>query len=296
MLRILTACAVVVAVGLLLALVSPSPTLSGPNCERKPNHPLCQPPTPAPTATPTASAIATPTPQPTISPSTPSPTPAGSVTFFDDFNTLGAHWLNAPCGPFGAEVVEFRNDLATVSNGALRVRAERIAPNQWRGGHVSTWGDFQQEFGVFEARIKVPVGKGLWPAFWVLKSGAEPCRGGPEELDVMEILANPEGSNGAEDVSLLFQTLHGCCGQIPGAHWYETGIDLSAAYHVYGMEWRENFVQFYLDGQPTLRWNVTIRGTAHLRLDLAVGGWPGPSDTTTPNPSTMEVDWVRVSR
>lgn len=169
-----------------------APVQAGPPCDKRPNHPKCV--TPSPTPTPSA---------------TPAPTPAPTgITFFDDFTTLGSHWLNDPCGPFGAETVEFRNDLATVANGVLSVDAVRIGPNQWRAGHLSTWGDFEQEFGIWEARIKVPVGRGLWPAFWVLKSGTEPCRGGVEELDVMEILANPEGSNGAEDISLLFQTLH----------------------------------------------------------------------------------------
>lgn len=223
----------------------------------------------------------------------PTPTPTPTYSFFDDFSGgLQAHWLNEPCGPFGAETIEFRNDLCRVVNGVLEVPAVRVAPNQWRGGHLSTWGDFEQEFGIWEARIKIPKGRGLWPAFWPLKSGTVPCLGGKEEWDIMEVLSNPIGERNGEDASLVFQTLH--FGDGTQHMTWTRSVDLSLDYHVYGMEWRADFVQFTLDGAPTKRWNGAIRGKAHIRLDMAVGGWPGPSDATTPSPATMLVDWVRV--
>jgi beta-glucanase (GH16 family) len=239
------------------------------------------------------------------------PTPPPSLyTFADDFTAgLQAHWLNDPCGVFGSETIEFRNDLCSVVNGVLEVQAVRSSANKWRCGHLSTWGDFEQEFGTWEARIKVPKGRGLWPAFWPLKSGATACAGGIEEFDIMEILANPMGERGQENVNTVFQTLHHPPvagrpnGNVPGGvngsdqsmRWTNTGIDLSLAYHTYGMEWRSDFVQFTLDGAPTHRIPIAIRGKAHIRLNMAVGGWPGPSDATTPSPAKMLVDWVRVS-
>jgi beta-glucanase (GH16 family) len=223
----------------------------------------------------------------------PPPPPPPTSTFYDDFsNGLQAQWLNSPCGPFGAETTEFRNDLCRVVNGILEVQAVRDAPNKWRCGHLSTWGDFEQEFGVWEARIKIPKGRGLWPAFWPLKSGTSACAGGKEEFDIMEILANPIGERNGEDASLVFQTLH--FGDGSQKMSYTRSVDLSLDYHVYGMEWRADFVQFTLDGNPTSRWTGQMRGKAHIRLNMAVGGWPGPSDASTPSPAAMLVDWVKV--
>jgi len=148
---------------------------------------------------------------------------------------------------------------------------------------------FTQKYGYFEARIKVPKGKGLWPAWWMYYSGTP-------EIDTMEVCANSLGTNGGNDASLLHTTVHYGTGQQYGKG--TRTVDLSQAFHVYGVDWRANHVNFYLDG--ALVYSVTDMAaipTAALPLilNLGIGGsWCSAPDSTTPITNTMQVDWVRI--
>jgi beta-glucanase (GH16 family) len=276
---------------MVLALSFTGLALARPNdfCDRKPDHHSC-------TVTPTPVPTVAPTPAPTVA-----PTPTQGVTFFDDFTgtALSETWKGPKCSPFGAETAEWNAARTTVSNGTAKIQAVRMADGRWSSDLLSTWGRFEQRYGWFEARIKIPEGRGLWPAFWVLeRDPINQCGNGPGELDVMEILANPEGSERSpEDVSLLFQVTHFHDGS-QDMRWHDSGVNLSSMFHVYGVEWRESYVDYYLDDVRTHRIvvnsNTQLPGNFYLLLDLAVGGWPGPSDSTTPNPAVMEIDWVRV--
>ena len=160
---------------------------------------------------------------------------------------------------------------------------------------------FSQQYGRFEARIKVPFGQGIWPAFWMLGENIDavhwPNCG---EIDIME--------NIGKEPSTVHGTFHG-----PG---YSGGKGVSAAYtlpngkkfaddfHVFAVEWEPNVIRFYVD--------VTLYSTRtpadlpageswvfdhpfFLILNVAVGGgWPGNPDETTVFPQRMLVDYVRV--
>jgi beta-glucanase (GH16 family) len=171
---------------------------------------------------------------------------------------------------------------------------------QYTSARMNTAASFQQEYGRFEARIKIPRGQGMWPAWWILGdnigSVAWPQCG---EIDIMENI----GSTPSTD----YGSLHG-----PG---YSGGQDLTGSYsldggaladdfHVYAVEWEPNVVRFYFDDV-----NYETRTPADvpsgdtwvydhpffLILNLAVGGqWPGDPDSTTQFPQTMQVDYVRV--
>lgn len=217
-------------------------------------------------------------------------TPSG-YTFFDDFNgtTIGSVWIRhySCCGTLAG----YDSTLASVANGVLSLSAVNRSGSWW-SYLLDTKTTWTQLYGLFESRIKIPKGKGLWPAFWGYHDADS------AEIDTMEICANPIGSNGGNDASLLHTTIHWTGGGSSG-HSYRAPVDLSLDYHVYGVDWRSDSIKFYLDGVEV--WNFTdithIPTVAlPLILNLGVGGsWCGAPDATTPSPSTMFVDWVRVS-
>jgi beta-glucanase (GH16 family) len=165
---------------------------------------------------------------------------------------------------------------------------------------LKTSGLFTQTYGRFEARIKIPYGQGIWPAFWMLgndiSSAGWPTCG---EIDIMESVGfEPNKVHG---------TLHG-----PG---YSGATPLTGVYalpsgrfaddfHIFAIEWGPNTVRFYVDDQL-----YETRTTADLPagtrwvfdhpffviLNVAVGGnWPGSPDASTVFPQQMLVDYVRV--
>jgi len=161
-------------------------------------------------------------------------------------------------------------------------------------------GDFK--YGRIEARLKLPFGQGLWPAFWMLPT--DEAYGGwaaSGEIDIMEAVnLNPSNE--------VHGTLH------YGGPWPEntnsgdsTTPDTNAweDFHVYAVEWEEGEVRWFVDDlhyQTQTDW-FTTAGTFpapfdqrfHIILNVAVGGnWPGPPDGTTTFPQELTVDYVRV--
>ncbi|HYL39710.1 MAG TPA: glycoside hydrolase family 16 protein [Candidatus Binatus sp.] len=218
-----------------------------------------------------------------------SPLASSPYTFDDEFDqsSLSPMWGQhlTCCG----QVASVDAGLASVGNGLLTLTLQRQADG-WHGSLVDTLGSWRQAYGYFAARIKIPSGAGLWPAFW---SYAE---GGDGEIDAMEVCGNPIGTHGGDDVSLLHTTVHWEGGS--SGHDTRT-VDLSQAFHVYAVDWRPSSLTFYLDGQVV--WTYT--NAAHipnaplpLILDLGVGGtWCGAPTASSPSTATMQVDWVRAA-
>jgi beta-glucanase (GH16 family) len=166
-------------------------------------------------------------------------------------------------------------------------------------GRITTKNHFAQAYGRFEARIKIPAGDGLWPAFWMLGSDIDrvkwPACG---EIDVMEAIGRKPGT--------VFGTIHGpgYVGAGRGGSRTLSRGALADRFHVYGIEWAPSSIRWTLDGRTyfTVRRADLAPGQAwpfdhpfYLLLNLAVGGdWPGPPTARTRFPATMLVDWVRV--
>lgn len=225
--------------------------------------------------------------------------PGYSLVFQDDFNTLNSvwhtgHWWSRPTDYSTTNTNEQQAYAAanvSVSNGALVItaRKESAGGKSYTSGLVETGGDqygyptsFTFQYGYIEARIRIPSGQGLWPAFWMWPADYAD----PPELDIMEILGHQPG--------ILYMATH-----YPGgtAEYNYSGADLSQEYHVYGCEWTPTSVVWYLDGVERARLTDPAKipqEAMYLILNLAVGGdWPGPvSDSVLP--ATMQVDWVRV--
>ncbi|MEP7291656.1 MAG: family 16 glycosylhydrolase, partial [Chloroflexota bacterium] len=159
-------------------------------------------------------------------------------------------------------------------------------------------GKVEFTYGRVEARIRVPYGQGLWPAFWLLGSDINQV-GWPQsgEIDVMEQLGR--------EPRIVHGTLHGTGYSGAGGITSATEIDSAVAddFHVFAIDWDPDAIRWYLDGE--LYHIVTpndLNGNPwlfdhdfFLLLNVAVGGgWPGMPDETTVFPQTMLVDYVRV--
>lgn len=171
----------------------------------------------------------------------------------------------------------------------------------YTSGRLLTQGTFAGQYGRYEARIKVPRGQGLWPAFWMLGDDIEtnpwPASG---EIDIMEHVGHEPGT--------VWGSIHGPDNTaggntITGSHTLPGGAALADDFHVYAIEWEPEQITWYLDGQAFLiRTPADMNGGAwvydkpfFILLNLAVGGvWPGSPNSSTQFPQRMLVDYVRV--
>ncbi|MBK8149243.1 MAG: glycoside hydrolase family 16 protein [Acidobacteria bacterium] len=177
----------------------------------------------------------------------------------------------------------------------------RYGPCHYTWARLITKGKFEQKYGKIEARIKVPRGKGMWPAFWMLGNNIDTA-GWPTcgEIDILE--------NIGREPTIVHGTVHG-----PG---YSGGNGIGAPYslpnndafaddfHVYSKEWSQNKISFYVDGVhfKTITPADLPQGATwafdrpfFMILNFAVGGgWPWNPDNTSVFPQTMMVDYVRV--
>ncbi|MFN8167242.1 MAG: glycoside hydrolase family 16 protein [Candidatus Nanopelagicales bacterium] len=171
-------------------------------------------------------------------------------------------------------------------------------PCRWSSARLTTRGTFSQRYGRFAARMKVPCGAGLWPAFWALGTDVGTV-GWPRsgEIDVMEVIGR--------DPSTVHGTVHG-----PGYSGGDgvtgrrtTSAPLCRAFHVYEATWSSSRIDFALDGRvyssatpaSVAGRDWVFRHRFFLLLDLAVGGgWPGSPTSATRFPARLVVDWVRA--
>ena len=174
-----------------------------------------------------------------------------------------------------------------------------FGPCDITSGRITTKGRFAQAYGLFEARIKVPSGSGLWPAFWMLGNlPGQPPWPTSGEIDAMEVLGRYPMT--------VYGTVHGPGFVDPGigGHLTLKSRALADAFHVYGVQWSPRAVTWLFDGRPYFRFlrSQLRAGQAwpfdhpfYLILDLAVGGTePGTPTAATRFPARMLVNWVRV--
>jgi beta-glucanase (GH16 family) len=171
----------------------------------------------------------------------------------------------------------------------------------YTSGRIETRDKFELQYGRVEARIKMPKGQGIWPAFWMLGSDFL-THSWPEcgEIDIMENIGSEPG--------MIHGSLHGpgYSGGNPltGVYTLPNHERFSEGFHVFAAEWQPGEIRFYVDGHlfetqkaadlpAGKRW--VFDHPFFVLFNLAVGGyWPGQPDTTTTFPQTMLVDYVRV--
>jgi beta-glucanase (GH16 family) len=207
------------------------------------------------------------------------------------------------------ETYTSRTQNAQIQNGNLVITALQEnytgtdgITRSYTSARLKTQTRFTQAYGRFEARIKIPKGQGIWPAFWMLgnditQNGWPKCG----EIDIMENIGREPGT--------IHGSLHGPSSVANTSDSTSTvslpaGQNYSDDFHIYGIEWEPGAVRFYVDSEnyANIRQSQWPAGGQwvfdhpfFIIVNLAVGGvWPGIPDTSTQFPQQMLVDYVRV--
>jgi len=182
----------------------------------------------------------------------------------------------------------------------ITAREEDYMGREYTSGRINTRGRFAQTRGRFEARIKLPVGQGIWPAFWLLGDDFD-IVGWPEcgEIDIMEYRGQLP--------SIVTGALHGpgySGGNSIGGQYTLQGASFNDDFHVFAIEWDASSISWWVDDQVymTLDPSDLPQGATwvfnddfFIILNVAVGGnYVGSPDETTTFPQTMLIDYVRV--
>jgi len=219
-----------------------------------------------------------------------------------------ANWRHDLGTNWGNDQLEYDTDLPAnasldgAGNLAIIARKETYFDQEYTSARINTRALFEQAHGRFEARIKLPVGQGMWPAFWLLGGNNETV-GWPNcgEIDIME--------NRGQEPSVILGSAHGpgySGGKAISTSYTLSGAGFDADFHVFAVEWSQSRITWLVDGTPyrTITPASLPKGATwvfdhpfYIILNLAVGGnFVGPPDDSTIFPQTMLVDWVRVYR
>ncbi len=203
-----------------------------------------------------------------------------------NFETGGNGWGNH-------EQEYYQAANADIENGNLVITAkkESVGSNGYTSSRMTTQGKKEFFYGKVEARIRIPVGQGFWPAFWMLGSDINtvpwPACG---ETDIMEHINTD---------SVIYGT----------AHWDDNGhvqdggntTSSPSEYHVYTVEWDADYIKWSIDSVEYHQTGINattmgeFRAPFFILLNFAVGGdWPGQTIDDSLLPAKMYVDWVRV--
>ncbi len=244
--------------------------------------------------------VITPNPTPPVIP--PADTPKSyKLAWSDEFDTPlidTANW-NFETGGSGwgnHEQEYYQQNNASILNGNLVITAskENVSGNSYTSSRMTTLGKHEFTYGKFEARISMPVGQGLWPAFWLLGANINSV-GWPEcgETDIMEHINSD---------NLVYGTIHwNNNGHV--SFGGNTSKDSLSNFHIYTLEWDANAIKWSVDGiqfrEADIHNNINNTTAFHrpffIILDLAVGGdWPGQTVDDSKFPASMLVDYVRV--
>jgi len=183
-----------------------------------------------------------------------------------------------------------------IKDGILTIAAERADPTEvspyilnfkYTSGCITSELTHWQTYGYFEMRARLPVGKGFWPAFWLLPKAAK----WPPEIDIFE-------GAGTRPAALHLGVLI-AKGQVADK-WVEDVINVGDGFHVYGLEWTREQLTWFFDGKPVWRQANAINEDMYILANLALGSRdpkfiPDPDDTT-PFPGRFEIDYIRAYR
>ncbi|WCT71898.1 glycoside hydrolase family 16 protein [Sphingomonas naphthae] len=174
---------------------------------------------------------------------------------------------------------------AALAKQPAKIQQSALKDVRYSSGLITTAGSFSQAYGYFEMRARWTMGKGVWPAFWLLPAGG----GWPPEIDVIE-------AHGDKPTT-AFQSLHS---RLQKAITRKVAMDGSAAqFHDYGVLWTPETLDYYIDGRKTasIPTSKDAAKPMYLLANLAIGGhWPGDPDATTVMPARMEIDHIRAWR
>lgn len=186
----------------------------------------------------------------------------------------------------------------SIANSLLAITVDRLTPGQsaklwgqkYSSGVITSEFTSAQQYGYYEMRARMPVGRGFWPAFWLVTHR----EAWPPELDILEV-------SGSQPRKVHF-AIHEVGPKLPtqASGW----VDLPRQgtidqFHRYGMEWTEKSIRWFVDDQPMFRFDGhDVHEPMHMRINLSVGShepnWIPDPDDSTPFPGRLEIDYVRV--
>jgi beta-glucanase (GH16 family) len=258
-----------------------------------------------------------------VTPPPPPPPAAWTLVWSDDFDGVAgaavdtAKWVAETGGQgWGNQEKEYYTagtaNASLDGSGQLVITARAEQPNSsyncWYGtcrytsARLITKSKFETTYGRFEARIRIPRGQGIWPAFWMLGANIDGV-GWPKcgEIDIME--------NIGREPNLIHGTMHGpgySGGSGIGASYQLATESFADGYHLFAVEWSAGEIRWLVDDKEYTRTNTgsipagAVWAFDHpffILLNVAVGGaWPGDPDASTVFPQQMLVDYVRVYR
>jgi beta-glucanase (GH16 family) len=235
------------------------------------------------------------------------------LVFSDDFDAPPAPqtwtrcywWDDKGCTNLGNHELQwYVPNNVFVSDGKLVLRAKRESVPGYKGkiydytsGMVTSgrnyseraWPDrFATTYGYFEIRARVPAGKGLWSAFWLLPSTHK----SKPEIDVMEVLGH------APDTLEMHAHYRDDKGESQNPGSEAIVPDMSKDFHVFAVDWGPDAIIWYFDGQEKWRYSVKehiSHEPMYVLLNLAVGGeWPGSPEASTVFPADFLIDYIRI--
>lgn len=187
-------------------------------------------------------------------------------------------------------------DNVHIDSGYLHITATNPSVNDYRSGRITTMGKKEFTHGRIVIRAKLPEGKGIWPALWMLGSNFSTA-GWPScgEIDMMELLG--------DNPSTVYGTVHGNQGghQSQGGSYSLPGGKFTDSFHIFTLIWAPNHFQWLVDNNSYL--SIGKGQVSYFPFDLpqffifnvAVGGnWPGPPNGNTIFPQNMIIDYIRV--
>jgi len=189
--------------------------------------------------------------------------------------------------------------LDGAGNLVITAKQESYSTNNYTSARINTRGKFEQAGGRFEARMRMPTGQGMWPAFWLLGNNiATAGWPGCGEADIMEYRG--------QEPTIAHGSLHGpgYSGGSALTRSYYAPERLDANFHVYAINWTSSKITWEVDG---VIYSTVTPGDANgawvfnhpffIVLNLAVGGnYVGSPNSSTPFPQALQVDYVRVYR
>jgi beta-glucanase (GH16 family) len=236
-----------------------------------------------------------------------SPTHGKRLAFESDFTTLHSHpgrsgeWMTSGASgwrtlPDNHELQYYSDssngfDPFSVEKGVLTITAQRgtnPAKLPYNSGMLTTFKSFGQLYGYFEMKARLPAGRGLWPAFWLLPAD----QSWPPEIDVLEQLGN-------DSTTIYIGTHSAVGGPNVGTTVALKVADTSNGFHTYGVDWQAREIAWYFDGklirrQPT---PADMHKPMYMLINLAVGGkgsWPGPPTPETIFPARFIVEYLHA--
>ncbi|MFG6094987.1 family 16 glycosylhydrolase [Leptothoe sp. ISB3NOV94-8A] len=231
----------------------------------------------------------------------------GSELNQNNWNTT--YYYGSRTNTFNNEAQYYLDESLTVADDKLKITANKLEQPleafeyidqqllkeqgkdlffDYTSGMISGHDKIAFTYGYMEMKASLPIGQGLWPAFWMLPTTGE----WPPEIDIMEFLGHQPNT--------VYGTLHYPDPDSPEERGMEShyisGIDVSEGEHTFAVRWMPDKITWFVDGQKAFKITENIPQQAmYLLANLAIGGnWPGEPDHTTAFPSSYNIDYIRV--